>query len=195
MRTSAWPNIVTAMRIALMPLALGFAIVGWRIAFAGVFLGALTTDFLDGYLARRLNAYSEQGRKLDSVADYVALFAGLAGVTLLWPAIVRREWIWFAAVLGSFAIAMLFTFWRLGRMPCYHTWLSKVTVAGCVVACIPLFAGWAAMPARIVASFQILVGVEEIAIASLIPWHVGEVPTLWHAWRMRRAKCQVPGAK
>ena len=171
-----------------MPGVLAAALLGERAWFASLLAVALATDVLDGYLARRLNAFSEFGRKLDSIADYTVLFVGLVGITLLWPDIVRREWAWFAAVMGSFFVAMIYSFVRLGRAPCYHTWLSKGTVAGCVVALVPLLAGWTATPAHVVATLQVLVGVEEIAIASLVPWHVGEVPSVWHAWQLRKAK-------
>lgn len=187
---SSWPNILSGTRIALMPVVLGLALAGEREWFAAVFLIAVSTDFFDGYLARRLNAFSELGRRLDSIADYVTLFAGLTGVTLLWPEIVTREWRWFAAVIGAFAVAMLFTIWRLRRAPCYHTWLSKAMVAACIVASVPLFAGWTATPAHIVAVFQVCVAFEEVVIACLVPWHEGEVPTAWHAWRMRRARAR-----
>ena len=186
MRSSQWPNIVTASRIALMPGVLAAAIAGERGWFVGLLAVALSTDVLDGYLARRLNAHSQLGRKLDSIADYSVLFVGLAGITLLWPEIVRREWPWFAAVMGSFFVALIFSFVRLGRAPCYHTWASKITVAGCALALIPLLADWTATPAHVVAVFQVLVGVEEIVIACLVPWHVGEMPTVWHAWRLRQ---------
>ncbi len=183
---SRWPNLLSMARMALMPVVLGLALAGRPGWFAGVFLAALCTDFLDGYLARRLNAHSELGRKLDSFADYLTLFVGLAAVALLWPDIVRREWMWFAAVIGSFVGAMLFTFVRLGRAPCYHTWLSKAMVTACVFACVPLFAGWTATPAHLVAAVQVVVALEEIVIACLIPWYVGEVPTAWHAWQLYR---------
>ena len=188
MEASRWPNRVTASRIILMPAVLASALAGARAWFGGLLALALFTDVLDGYLARRLNAYSQFGRKLDSIADYMTLFVGLIGVTLLWPDVVRREWPWFAAVMGSFFIAMIFSFVRLGRAPCYHTWASKGTVAGCALSLIPLLQGWTATPAHIVASLQVLVGVEEIAIALMIPWHVGEMPTVWHAWRLRKSK-------
>ena len=66
--------------------------------------------------------------------------------------------------------------------------ISKGTVAGCALSLIPLLAGWTATPAHVVATLQVLVGVEEIAIAILVPWHVGEMPTVFHAWRLREKK-------
>lgn len=182
-----WPNVFTATRIALMPVVIGVAFAGSRRWFVGLLAVALITDIIDGFLARRLNAHTDFGRKLDSIADYVALFTGLAGIALLWPDVLRREWLWFAAVMGSFFLAMLYCFIRLGRAPCYHTYASKFTVAGCALSIVPLLAGWASLPAHIVAVFQVLVGFEEIAIATLIPWHVGEMPSAWHAWKLRQA--------
>lgn len=169
-----------------MPAVLAAAILGERGWFVGLLAVALSTDVLDGYLARKLNAFSQLGRKLDSIADYTVLLVGLVGITLLWPDVVQREWPWFAAVMGAFFAAMIFCFVRLGRAPCYHTWASKLTVAACALALIPLLAGWSATPAHVVAVFQVMVGLEEIAIALLVPWHVGEMPSAWHAWQARK---------
>jgi hypothetical protein len=33
---------------------------------------------------------------------------------------------------------------------------------------------------------QVLAGLEEMLIALLIPGHVGEMASVWHAWRLRR---------
>ncbi len=162
------------------------AIAGARAWFVGLLVIALATDALDGFLARRLKAFSELGRKLDSLADYVTLFVGLAGLALLWPDVVRHELPWIVAVMAAFFAAMIYGLLRLGRAPFYHTWASKVTVVACVIVLVPLLAGWTATPFHIVAALQVLVGVEEVAIAVLVPWHVGEMPTVWHAWRMRQ---------
>ena len=169
-----------------MPAVGGAALAGSRPWFFGLLGVALATDLLDGYFARRFHADSDFGRKLDSIADYLVLFTGLAGLALLWPEVMKREWIWFVAVMGSFVTAMLYCFMRLHRAPCYHTWASQITVAGCALSLVPLLAGWTSTPAHIVATFQVLVGLEEIAIATMIPWHVGEMPSLWHAWKLKQ---------
>ena len=154
--------------------------------FVALVAASLATDALDGFLARRLNAFSDFGRKLDSLADYVTLFAGVAGIALLWPVIMRRELPWVVAGLVAFFAAVIYGFVRLGRAPCYHTWSSKVLALLCALSLIPLLAEWAAWPFHVAIVLEVLGGAEEIAIALLVPGHVGQIPTVWHAWRMRR---------
>jgi len=66
------PNALTLVRIALIPV---FVVVfylpyGWtHAACAGIFALAAVTDWLDGFLARRLGQISEFGAFLDPVAD------------------------------------------------------------------------------------------------------------------------------
>jgi phosphatidylglycerophosphate synthase len=152
-----------------------------------VLVGAsLLTDALDGFLARRWNAFSDFGRKLDSAADYLTLITGLAGIALLWPEIVRRELPWIAAGLAAFFGVIVFGFVRLGRAPCYHTWATKVGVVGCALSMIPLLTEWSALPFHLMIALLILAGIEEVIITLLLPSHVGEMATVWHALRARR---------
>ena len=125
MNRKLWPNLLTATRIALMPAVLASAIAGSRPWFVVLIAVSLTTDVLDGFLARRFNAYTDFGRKLDSAADYLTMVTGLAGIALLWPDIVRRELAWVVTGLVAFIAVIVYGFIRLGRAPCYHTWASK----------------------------------------------------------------------
>ena len=66
------PNILTLLRIALIPVfAVFFYLpVPWaNVAVTAVFGIAAITDWLDGYLARRLGQHSPFGAFLDPVAD------------------------------------------------------------------------------------------------------------------------------
>ena len=56
-----------------------------------------------------------------------------------------------------------------------------------VVLAGALLAEWTARPFHVAIALQVLAGAEELAIALLIPRHEGEMPTVWHAWRLRRA--------
>lgn len=66
------PNILTLSRIAVIPLIVALVMMHnttaqW-IAFA-LYVTAALTDFLDGYLARKMKLVSPLGRMLDPIAD------------------------------------------------------------------------------------------------------------------------------
>ncbi len=182
------PNILSGARIALMPAVLLAAISGSRLWFMVLLAAALSTDALDGFFARRFNAFTDFGRKLDSAADYLTMLVGISGIALLWPEIMKRELPWVMAGVGAFFAVIVYGFIRLGRAPCYHTWLSKIGVVGCAFSLIPLLAGWTAVPFHVAIVVLVVTGVEEMAIALLVPQHTGEVATVWHAWRLRRKR-------
>jgi cardiolipin synthase len=79
------PNLVTLLRILLIPLIVGIFYLpdawlspeGKNIAATAVFVVAATTDWLDGYLARRLNQMSAFGAFLDPVADKLVVVGAL----------------------------------------------------------------------------------------------------------------------
>ena len=79
------PNLVTLSRIVLIPLIIGLFYVpdSWmslhekNVASTWVFILAAATDWLDGYLARRLNQMSAFGEFLDPVADKLIVAGAL----------------------------------------------------------------------------------------------------------------------
>lgn len=74
------PTLLTLLRIALIPIFMGvfFLPVEWANALCAVlFTSAALTDWLDGYLARRLGQTSAFGAFLDPVADKLMVAAAL----------------------------------------------------------------------------------------------------------------------
>jgi CDP-diacylglycerol--serine O-phosphatidyltransferase len=75
------PNFITSLNLAAGSLAVIFAIDG-HLIWAGIFIClAAVFDFIDGFSARLLKAYSEVGKQLDSLADLVSF--GLAPGAIL----------------------------------------------------------------------------------------------------------------
>jgi CDP-diacylglycerol--glycerol-3-phosphate 3-phosphatidyltransferase/cardiolipin synthase len=79
------PNLITLSRIILIPLLIGLYYLpdawlgehGRNAAATLVFVLAAATDWLDGYLARRLNQMSAFGAFLDPVADKLIVVGAL----------------------------------------------------------------------------------------------------------------------
>jgi CDP-diacylglycerol--glycerol-3-phosphate 3-phosphatidyltransferase len=74
------PNLLTMIRIALIPLFVLVFYLPWvwaHWATAALFVLAGFTDWLDGYLARRLGQFSKFGAFLDPVADKLIVSVAL----------------------------------------------------------------------------------------------------------------------
>ena len=85
------PNVMTISRIlgsAAVPFLIMLDTPIFRLLALAIFIVAALTDWLDGYLARQLNAVSTLGRMLDPIADKI-----LVAVTLLALANVD-QWGW-----------------------------------------------------------------------------------------------------
>ncbi len=124
------PNTLTWLRIALIPLfvAIFYLPDGWvpkhllNVYATSIFALASITDWLDGYLARRLNQTSAFGAFLDPVADKLMVAAALlvlvdfdrAGIAASLIIIGReiaisalREWMARAGKSGSVAVSFI----------------------------------------------------------------------------------------
>jgi CDP-diacylglycerol--glycerol-3-phosphate 3-phosphatidyltransferase len=74
------PTLLTLVRIALIPVLVLFFYLPWELsrpATALIFTLAAVTDWLDGYLARKLNQTSAFGAFLDPVADKLMVAVAL----------------------------------------------------------------------------------------------------------------------
>ena len=75
------PNLLSFLRIALVPVFLWFLLDEFFLAAIAVLAVAGLTDFLDGYLARKLNQTTKLGKMLDPVADRLYIFATLLALS------------------------------------------------------------------------------------------------------------------
>ena len=92
------PNVLSAIRLATVPIFLYLFVTGREEAAVILYAAGAWTDFFDGYIARRFGQESELGRLLDPLADrifIVALAVALVAVGALpwWltAAIVARD--------------------------------------------------------------------------------------------------------
>lgn len=137
-----WPNRLTIMRIALIPVLVLCLYIdtGWaRVLALVVFLAASFTDWLDGWMARKYEIVTNFGKFLDPVADKLLVLSTLIalcgrGVFPAWACIVIlfRE----LAVDGLRLVAMeqgrVIAAGKLGKL---KTTVQMLTIVVFLLAC------------------------------------------------------------
>ena len=117
------PNLLTWLRILLIPV---FVTVFYlpdatlaphlkNLISTSVFLLAATTDWLDGYLARKLNQFSAFGAFLDPVADKLMVAAALIVLVKLGRADAIIAFIIIPPAISLFSPPALIVLVKLGR--------------------------------------------------------------------------------
>lgn len=137
------PNVISTARIALVPVFLWLLLARDTPAAAGwLLVGLGATDWIDGFLARRLGQVSEIGRILDPLADRLAVAAALIGGwisgALPWPVaavIGLRE-----VVVGAAALVLAIR----ARTAIEVRWIGKVAtfLLYGAIASFFVYAGW-----------------------------------------------------
>lgn len=110
------PNVLTLLRIAMIPF---FLYAAWRGEFAialVLFVSAALTDILDGYLARRLNQRSRLGAVMDPGADKALMVSGYLFFTFSSRVPSRiPEWLTFAVFIRD-VLLVIFAYLLYTRM-------------------------------------------------------------------------------
>jgi CDP-diacylglycerol---serine O-phosphatidyltransferase len=80
------PNFITTLNLAAGFAAIISAANGYLLAASWLIVAAMIFDFLDGFAARLLKAYSETGKELDSLADVISF--GVAPALIIYKLLV-----------------------------------------------------------------------------------------------------------
>ena len=70
-----FPNLLSLLRVCFIPLVIALALQQQTIACMVILIISLLTDFLDGWLARKLNQSTAFGALLDPIADKIVILA------------------------------------------------------------------------------------------------------------------------
>lgn len=130
------PNLISFIRLAFIPLFLWLIWQGEMLIGFVVLLVAVSTDFVDGLLARRLGQISRLGQVLDPLADRLFIAAAVValGITEVVP-------VWLVVVLLGRDVllgigAAIFSRWGLGVLPV--KWMGKWATFALLLA-LPMF--------------------------------------------------------
>ncbi len=97
------PNVLTVVRFLGVPLFIWLVLYEQEYGYGALVLAVMaSTDWVDGYIARRFNQMSNLGRVMDPIADRLSLIA--VAVTLVIAGVV--EWWYLVALLVPDAVLL-----------------------------------------------------------------------------------------
>jgi cardiolipin synthase len=117
------PNILTVLRLILVPCFLAASLRGMFVAAFVIFVSAAMTDILDGMIARRLNVRSRIGALLDPAADKTLMICGFLFYTVSTrlPLVRIPAWLTFSVFIRDVLIVsfayLMYTRIRIDRFP------------------------------------------------------------------------------
>lgn len=183
MPPSRIPNFLSLTRLLAAPLLVPCALAG-PVPFLALLGLLLLTDAVDGYLARRLGAFTPRGAVLDSVADHAMSISAFVGIWHLWPAPIRQEAPYVALIAAAYILPVLWAIARYGHLFAYHTVLSRIAGALTAAAIVPFLMGWTSLPLRVASLVEVLVAMEYLTISVLLPDHRGPIRSILAARRI-----------
>ena len=178
-------NIVTVIRILLAPVFIWLLLSdgghdGYvRYIAAVLFVLAITTDSVDGLLARQRNLVTDLGKLIDPIADKVLTGGALVGLSILGEI---PWWITIVILVREIGITG-FRFVALRDRVIAASWLGKLkTVVQAVAISFALFPFW-----QLFGHWINWVNAVLIVLALALTVFSG-IEYLWQAWKAGRAK-------
>jgi len=141
-------NVLTGLRMALVPVFLGALFVGdghetrWRVIAFVIFAAAVITDRVDGALARSFNLVTEFGKLADPIADKALIGAALIGLSLLGD---LPWWVTILILVREIGVTILrFAVLRRGVIPASRGGKLKTLVQALAIGLfvLPLSGAW-----------------------------------------------------
>jgi len=179
------PNAITIVRILCAPvflwmlLADGGADGALRWWAAVLFIVAIASDGIDGYIARRYDIVTDLGKLLDPIADKVLIGGALVGLSLL-----GELWWWVTIVIlvREFGIT-IFRFIALRDRVIPATWSGKIkTIVQAIGLSLMLFPFW-----LYVGEWYRWAGWGVVGLALVLTVYSG-AHFFWAAWKLRERR-------
>jgi CDP-diacylglycerol--glycerol-3-phosphate 3-phosphatidyltransferase len=184
---------LTWLRLALAPVLVGIGVsrVSGRLA-AVVLAAGFLSDVFDGVVARHHGASTSDLRRLDSTVDTIFYLAVAYCAWRLHPDALRPYLTLVAILIGTEVLNYVAAIVRLGREASYHARTARLFGLLLFVALCTLLAtgSGALLPLAIAAGF--VSHAENLAITLVLPEWRHDVPSVFHAWRIRSAARRPP---
>lgn len=182
------PWTLIGFRAVLGP---GILWLGWQgqsgILLALIVVLALVSDIFDGILARRWHMDTPRLRRCDTGADTFFYIGVLLVVILRYPATAGRLSALFVTLIAVEIGQHIFAWIKFRHNASYHSIFAKTWGLLMAAGVIGLFAfGLNNWLLTLAVTWGIMCNVEGLIMSLLLPTWQRDVPTLLHAWRLRK---------
>ncbi|MFP7655915.1 CDP-alcohol phosphatidyltransferase family protein [Chryseobacterium proteolyticum] len=186
------PYILTAIRFFIAPTVLLLSYLkgeGFRSLILVLMYIGLLTDIFDGIVARKTGVSSEKLRRLDSQTDLIFWLSLGVSSYILNPELIKKEWTGILLIFIMEALCYIISIWKFGKETCTHAFLAKMWGVSLLIAFTYLI-GFQ----EITWAFYLSLGlglishIDVILIILLLPKWEYDVPSSYHAWKIRRGK-------
>lgn len=120
------PNVISACRLASVPMLVGMEIAGARGAFTWLLLAALLSDIADGLIARTFDLRTEAGAFLDSTADALLTGTAIAGLFVFQRPVLADHAVGLGTVIGAYGLGTAAALLKYGKLAGFHTYLCRI---------------------------------------------------------------------
>ncbi|CAM1372149.1 CDP-alcohol phosphatidyltransferase family protein [Tenacibaculum xiamenense] len=192
MKTLNIPLSLILFRFSLAPIIILLAILlkekSNLIITILMYLG-LTSDILDGIIARKENISSEKLRRLDSQTDMVFWLSIGCSCYILYPELIHENLYAVWSILVMEIMCYIVSFLKFGKETCTHAFLSKIWGLTLLTAFTSLIGFQnAGFPFYLAVIVGLIAHIDVILIILILPKWTHDVPSCYHAYLIRKGK-------
>ncbi|WP_115718975.1 CDP-alcohol phosphatidyltransferase family protein [Gallaecimonas mangrovi] len=188
------PLLLTLLRGLLAPVILLLAIFyPSAICFSICLVTAFLSDIFDGFIARRLGVATDGIRRLDSIADTLFYICATVAIYWLYPAAIDERLLPLGILVTLELLRYGFDYSKYGREASYHMWSSKLWGILLFVGFIDILGfGQDGILLSMAIVMGIIADIEGLLISLLMPKWRCDIPTLFHAIKIRNSELNDP---
>jgi phosphatidylglycerophosphate synthase len=161
--------------------------VHYRITLVILLVAGILTDVFDGIIARRLKVSTQKLRRLDSSVDQVFWLSALGCAFAVCPDFFRSHYPQLLTILGLEALTYGISYFRFRKEVATHAIASKFWTLSILASLIQIILyGHSETLFALCFWLGVLTRMEIILILLVLRKWTNDVPSLWHALRLRR---------
>jgi cardiolipin synthase len=186
------PILLIFVRLVFAPIILSLAYYGGEKVKPAIlilmYIG-LTSDILDGIIARYKNQSSEKLRRMDSQADMIFWLSIGFATWLLYPHLIEAHLVAIRILLAMEVSCYAISIMRFKKETCTHAYLSKLWGITLLIAFTSLIGfNHAGLPFTLAIITGLVSHIDRILITLILPTWTHDVPSAYHALLIKKGK-------